>query len=433
MHFHAGLSRVLSLGIVFTLAAGAVRADNWERFRGPNGDGISSNKNIPVKFSAADGVLWKAPIAGGGHSSPIVWGDRLFLQTSSADGGQRSLLCLDAKTGKEIWNRGIPGATAKRIHTLNSLASATPTTDGEAIYVPFWNGKDEILVAYNFKGEKLWERNLGVWIGQHGPGISPIVYKNLLIYSSDKDAYYDANKKDKLVANPYKLLALDKKTGETVWETPRQAVRACYSVPFILERPGAAPELIFTSTSAITSYEPETGKANWNWTMPFAKDPLRTIAATLHTNGMLLACSGDGSGERLMVAVALNGQGKETRPDMLWSNKTQFPYVPCPLIRGEHVYFVNDGGYVGCFNAKTGKKEWYERLPDTTFYASPVMIDGKIYAGSEQGDVYVFAAEPTYRLLAKNALSKRIRATPAVADGRLYVRGQYHLFCIGNK
>lgn len=429
----ANLPRCLCLGIALGLTVGVVRADNWERFRGPHGDGVSGDKNIPVEFSDIKNVRWKAPIPGVGHSSPVIWGDRVFLQTASTDGSARSLLCLDANTGKEIWKRTIPGTKA-RIHTLSSLASATPTTDGEAVYVPFWNGKDVILTAYNFKGDKLWDRNLGEFISQHGAGISPIVHKDLLIYANDKDAFRDANKKTGPVADPSRLLAINKKTGDIVWERPRDAVRACYTVPFILDRPGAAPELIVTSTSAITSYEPESGKPNWNWTWPFAKDPLRTIAGTIHTKGLLLACSGDGSGDRLMVALALNGHGKEARPDKLWDIRKETPYVTCPLVYEDHVYFVNDFGRAGCFDVKTGKKVWFETIPDAKFNASPIVINGKIYAGSEQGVVYVIAAEPSgYKLLASNSLGERIRATPAVANGRLYIRGQKHLYCIGNK
>ena len=426
------LFRLACLGFAISITTAAARADNWERFRGPNGDGIAFDKNIPIKFNATEGVLWKVPIAGDGHSSPIIWGDRLFLQTSSLDGSERSLLCLDAKTGNELWKRSIPGAKAK-IRFDSSLASATPTTDGEAVYVPFWNGKDIILTAYNFKGDKLWDRNLGEFVSQHGAGASPILYKDLLLYANDKDAFRDAEKKTGPVANPSKLFALNKKTGDTVWERPRDAVRACYSVPFILEKPGTPAELIVTSTSAITSYEPETGKPNWNWNWNFHKDPLRTIAATIHSNGLLVACSG-ASGDRLMVAVALNGEGKQARPDKIWENSKEFPYVPSPLVYGDHIYVANDIGRAGCFHVKMGKKLWFETIPGAKFYASPISIDGKIYAASEQGDVFVFAADPTaYHQLARNPLEERIRATPAVANGRLYVRTQNHLFCIGNK
>ena len=414
-------------------AAGGARAENWERFRGPNGEGVSGDKNIPLEFSATQNVRWKVALAGGGHSSPIVWGDRVFLQTTSNDGSERSLLCFDAKSGAELWKRTIKGAKVK-IRFDSSLASATPTTDGEAVYIPFWNGKDVIMTAYNFKGDKLWDRNLGEFVSQHGAGASPILYKGLLIFAMDKDAFRDANTKTGPVANPSNLLALNKKTGETVWERPRVAVRACYSVPFLLQNPGAVPELIITSTSAITSYDPDTGKPNWNWTWPFAKDPLRTIAGTVHSNGLLFACSGDGSGERLMVAVALNGQGKEARPDRIWDNKKDFPYTPCMLVHGDHLYFTNDAGGAGCFHAKTGKKAWFETIPDTKFYASPVLIDGKIYACSDHGEIFVFAADPGgYHQLARNKIAGVIRATPAVANGGLYIRTEDTLYCFGKK
>jgi outer membrane protein assembly factor BamB len=297
-----------------------------------------------------------------------------------------------------------------------------------------WNGKDVILTAYSFKGEKLWERNLGEFVSQHGPGASPILYKDLVIYANDKDAFRDANNKTGPVANPSKLYAFNKKTGDIVWETPRDAVRACYTVPFILEHPGKTPELIVTSTSAITSYEPETGKPNWNFTWPFVNDPLRTIAATLHTKGLLLACSGDGSGERLTVAVAMNGEGKEARPAKLWDNRKEFPYVTSPVVYGDYTYFINDAGRAGCFHVKTGQKQWLESIPGAKFSASPIVIDGKVYAASEQGDVFVFAADPKgFHLLARNALGEGISATPAVANGCLFIRTESFVYCIGKK
>jgi outer membrane protein assembly factor BamB len=439
-------SRLLFTLFAFTTIIGAVNADNWPRFRGPNGTGIANDTDIPIKFGEKQNMRWKAAIPGMGHSSPIVWGDRVFLQTASLDGSERSFLCIDAKTGMEIWKRSIPAAKAG--HPLrydSSLASASAATDGEAVYIPFWNGKDIVLTAYDFKGEKLWDRNFGEFVSQHGAGASPIIYKNLVIFSVDKDAFREVEDKTKKdakgkfvkiktpVPNPSTLYALDKKTGKTVWSVPREAVRACYSMPFLLERKGSEPELLVTSTSAITSYEPLSGKTNWYWTWTFAKDPLRTIAATTYVNDMLLACSGDGSGERLMAAVALKGQGKQTRPEQTWSNAKQFPYVTCPLVKGEYVYFVNDLGVAGCFEPKTGKEVWFERIPGAKFYASPVMIDGKIYAASESGDVHVLAASPKYEHLATNSLSDTIRATPAVANGALYVRTKSYLYCFSEK
>jgi outer membrane protein assembly factor BamB len=426
----AFLRLLLLLFLGLAHAVSSAHADNWERFRGPNGSGISNDKNIPLKFNATDGVLWKSRIPGDGNSSPIVWGDRLFVHYASLDGAERFLLCIDAITGKQLWERSIPGTKAK-IRTDSSLASATPTTDGEAVFVPFWNGEDIIMLAYNFKGDKLWERNLGQFVSQHGAGASPILYKDLVIFSMDKDAHYDTVKKGKLVPDPATLYALDKKTGKTVWEKPREALRACYSVPFILERPGSVPELVVTSTTAITSYDPASGKANWNWQWTFPGSPLRTIAATAYADGVLAAFSG-ADGNRFAVGIDLTGQDKGTVPKQVWQDKKHFPYVTSPIAKGEHIYFVNDVGFAGCFHARTGKEMWYQRLSGNV-YASPIMIDGKIYAATDAGDVYVIAAATTFKQLARNNIGERIRATPAVADGRLYIRGQDHLFCIGKK
>jgi outer membrane protein assembly factor BamB len=237
------------------------------------------------------------------------------------------------------------------------------------------------------------------------------------------------------------LYVLDKKTGKPVWTAPREANRACYSAPTILENGANGTELLVTSTTAITSYNPDTGSRNWNWNwawppklkpMKDEKPGLRTIATSMEEGGMLVASSGDGAGDRFTVGVKLPS-APGAQPTEMWNNRKEFPYVPCLLSRNDHVYFVNDYGFAGCFDVKKGTKVWYERLPGATFTASPIMIDGKIYAASEEGDVFVIAAEPKFELLATNRLGERIRATPAVADGRLFVRGQNTLYCFGKK
>lgn len=406
--------------IALVCLASALFADNWPRFRGPNGTGIAADKDIPVKFSEKDSVLWKVALPGAGNSSPIVWGKRLFVQSATKDQKQRHLLSVDVQDGKILWTRTVPGVFFK-FRQESSPASSTPTTDGERVYVAFWNGKDILLHAYDFAGKPVWDRNLGPFDSQHGAGASPVVIGNLVYYAKDQD-------------DSSTLFAFNSRNGDIVWKQTRPYYRACYSAPFLLEKPGLPPELIVTSTKGITSYNPQAGEMNWDWQWPFnGKMPLRTTASPVYHNGMLFASSGDGGGDRHMVAVKLNGNGSATKPSLVWENKKDFPYVPCMLSRGEHVYFVNDKGLAGCYQQATGRQIWFERLAGAKFLASPVMIDGKIYAGSEEGDVYVIAAEPTYQLLAKNTLGERIRATPAVADNRLYIRGQYHLFCIGKR
>lgn len=415
------IRRLLPALLVAGLSASVlspVGAETWERFRGPNGQGEAKGQNIPAQFEKS--VLWKKQIPGLGNSSPVIWNDKLFLQTSSADGEKRFLVCLNPKTGDTLWSREFPGKKA-HIHKLNSLASATPAVDGESVFIPFWNGEEVVLLAYSFKGDLLWQKDLGKWTSQHGPGGSPFVYQDKVYFVNDMDG--KAN-----------LYAFNKKSGAIDWEASREAYRACYSVPFVMQTAKGKPELIVTSTTSVRSYNPDDGDVNWNWNWSFqSKMPLRTINCSMRVGDLILACSGDGGGDRHMVALKVEGQGKDTKVSLAWENRKDFPYVPCLLTKDGNLYFVNDKGFAGCVEAKSGKKIWFERQAEASFLASPVMIDGKVFAPSDEGDVFVFEASPEYKLLARNVMGERIRATPAVADGRLFLRGQNHLFCIGAK
>ena len=415
-------SRIAFAALSIIFVVGAAGAGNWEQFRGPNGAGVAPKESVPAELEKH--LLWKVKVPGLGNSSPVIWNDMLFLQAATTDGRERSLLCLHPKTGERIWERKFPGQPLdpkkKITHEKNSLASSTPATDGVAVYTAIWDAKDVILHAHTVKGEPMWEKNLGNFKSQHGPGGSPMIHRDNVYYVFDMDG----------VAV---LHCFDKTTGKERWKMPREAFRASYSIPQILEKGVNGTELIVTSTTAITSYNPETGSQNWNWTWSWPaslKQPLRTIATSIETNGMLFACAGDGGGDRYMVALNLPGV-VGAKPAQAWDNPKEFPYVPCLLSRGDNIYFVNDRGFAGCFDAKTGKKIWYERLAETACTASPILIGDKIYAGTEQGDVFVLAAEPTFKVLAVNALGERSLATPAVADGRFFVRGASSLFCYG--
>lgn len=423
---------LFTLPVLFALASSLAVADNWPRFRGANGEGVAADKDIPVQFTENNGVLWKVRLPGLGNSSPVIWGDRVFIHTATEK--ERVLMCLDAAGGKTLWQRSVPGVKA-HTHAKNTLGSATPATDGEVVVNAFWDGHGILLAAFDMDGKPLWKKDLGPWISQHGPGASPILYQDKVIYIKDMD-YKD--KQDRDVADPSTVWVLNKKTGATVWSAPREAHRACYSAPSILERPGAPPELIITSTTSIRAYNPDTGEVKWDWRWSFPRMPLRTTGSSILHNSMLFACAGDGSGDRYMAALRLTHNDGLTRLEQVWENKKDFPYVPTLLARGEHLYFVNDklnraGGFAGCFHAATGKMVWLEKQENATFTASPVLIDGKMYAPSEEGDVYVFAAEPKYQLLAKSSLGDVFRGSPAVANGRLYLRGQRYLFCIGKR
>jgi outer membrane protein assembly factor BamB len=303
----------------------------------------------------------------------------------------------------------------------NSLASSTPATDGERVYAYFWDGEAVALYAFDFKGEQQWKYDIGKFSSDHGAGASPMVHHGKVILLNDQ-------------GEGASVLAIDGKTGSKAWETKREHYenRACYSTPFVLERKGEATEIVVASTTGVTGYDPDTGAKDWQYDWSFEKRPLRTVASPLLAEGgMIVVNSGDGGGDRCTVAITPGGKNG-ARPGFLWESKRPkfMPYVPCFLSRGEHLYWVSDDGYAGCSVARTGELVWRERLGgDIT--ASPILIDDKVYAANEAGDVYVLAAEPKYKLLAKNSVGEGVFATPAVADGKLYVRGKSHLYCIG--
>jgi outer membrane protein assembly factor BamB len=414
------------------LLVGLAGADHWARFRGPNGTATSDDKNVPLQFGAKENLIWKVELPGKGNSSPVVWGKDLFVHTTSIDGKSRSLVCVDIADGRIRWQRSIGAAPAK-IRADSSFASSTPATDGTAVYVSFWDGINVVLTAYDFQGEKLWSKDLGLFNSQHGPGASPILYQDKLYLANDMDKDDFTTKVPN--PNPSTVLAFDKQTGRLLWERPRTAERACYSAPFLLQQPGQkTPVLVVTSTTAVTGYDADTGATVWEakgWQDNGPKSPMRTVASPALAGNILCVCSGGDAG-RFTVGLALPAPVVPgAAPQRLWDNRKDFPYVPSPVARGDHIYFVNDAGFAGCYEARTGTRVWFERLSDTGFHASPLLIDGKIYAVNIAGAAYAFPAEPTFRLLARSELQETTRATPAVADGRLYIRGECHLFCFG--
>jgi len=418
-------SLLLLLGLGFPVCVlGDLQAEraNWPRFRGPNGAGVSGDKSIPVQWTAQD-VAWKTLIPGSGNSSPVIWGDRVFLQSSSADARERMLFCLDAGTGKILWTRTAPGNSAKA-HRKNSLASSTPATDGERVYVVFWDGEGIAMHAYSFDGQLQWQRDLGpfkqIQPTTHGAGNSPIVFQDKVFFANEQD-------------DEASILGLDAKTGKIVWKTPRQGFRTCYSTPFILEKNGSGAEVIISSTAGVASLDPHSGKENWIYTWTFMNKPLRTVGSPVYAGGLILATSGDGGGDRHAIAVKAEGKGDVTKTHLVWENTKSLPYVPTAVVHGDYVYTVADrGGVAACWKAQTGEQVWAQRLGGDVS-ASPIVIDGKLYVINEEGEVYVFKAAPKFEALGKTPVGEPVIATPAVAGGKLFIRGKSHLFCIAKQ
>lgn len=410
----------LPVALATTIAiTGTLFGAHWPRFRGPNGEGTAPDSQLPLSWKGPEEAAWKASLPGEGNSSPIIWGGHAFVQSASTDGRHRFLVCLRADTGQILWTRQWNAQAAPK-HRKNTFASNTPATDGERVYALIWTGDNYMLVACDFTGKTVWERSLGPYTSQHGAGHSPIVYQGKVIVANDQDG-------------SSVLWACDARSGQPVWQTARKSFRACYSTPFILERPGRSAEIIVASTAGIAGYDPNTGRERWHWEWRFDGMPLRTVASPIYAEGLIIATSGDGGGARHAVAIRPGEQGLVPPSHLVWENKRHLPYVPTLLARGEYVFFVNDAGIAGCFRADNGERIWMERLEGGgSFSASPVLAGDRIYAVSEEGEVFVFAASPQFRLLGRGRVGEQVFATPAVADGRLLIRGRQHLFCFAS-
>jgi len=405
------LLSTLALSWTLAFASGA----DWSRFRGPNGTGVAEGKLPAIDPNKP---LWKIEIPGRGVGSPIVMGSKVFVQTASKDGKTRTLLCLSVADGSTIWTKDLPGTSATA-HAKNSFASSTPASDGEMVYCAWWDGSGVALHAYNMKGDEKWQASLGGYVSQHGPGMSPVLHEGLVFVSVDDDQRAE-------------LVAFDAKTGDKKWQMDRKAYRASYSTPFILKRDNKPAELVLGTTTAITSYEPATGKISWNYEIPWPAGmmPLRVIGHPVYAGGLIVMSCGDGGGSRYMVAI----NPEEKTPAKVWEISRETPYVPCILVKGELLFWVTDKPGLGCCaEAKTGKVLWSERLFEKEVTSSPIMVGDEILAIGESGDVVVFKASKEFEAVAKVNLKEAVYASPAAADGKVFIRGTSHLFCFGAK
>ncbi len=406
---------LLAPGFLAALLSFSPAAD-WPRFRGPNGSGVAEGELPAIDLKKP---LWKVAIPGKGVSSPVIVAGKLFLQTGALDGKSRTLLCLDAASGKPLWTKDVPGSPArpKAMHAKNSLASSTPASDGEQVYCVWWDGAAVSLYAYDMKGDEKWSASLGGWESQHGPGSSPVVHNGMVFVNVDDDEHAE-------------LVAFDAKTGDRKWIAPRKHYRASYTTPYILQRDNRPEELLLGTTTAITSYDPATGKVNWEYEIPWPKGSkiLRVIGHPIYVAGLLVMSGGDGDGSRFMIAVDLEKKAMVWRHD----NKS-LPYVPCMLVKGDMLFWIGDkpGGQAACAVPKTGKVLYSEEITTMPPSASPILVGDKILMAAEDGEIVVFKAEKELDIVTKVKLGEGVFASPAMADGRLYIRGTRHLYCFG--
>jgi outer membrane protein assembly factor BamB len=409
--------------LLVLLFAGTVTAADWTRFRGPNGTGVA-DPATPTHFALTTDLTWSTKLPGTGHGSPIVVGDKVFLQAASTDGSTRSLVCLNVSDGKVAWEKKVIDGKAGKVHKKSSNASGTPCSDGERVFNVVWDGTGLTMSAHDLKGNELWKKGLGSFASQHGFGHSPITAGGLVVFSYDQDGASE-------------LVAHDAKTGEQKWRVERKGHRASYTTPFLIEKDGKPGELIVATTTTTDSYDPATGKENWSFTVPWENPnkKLRAIGQPVLAGGNVIMFTGDGDGSRAMVAVKAGGSGDTSRNGVAWELKKGTPYVPGGLVKDDHLYWVTDDGQAACADPKTGKVKWTERLPGIkSVSASPILISDTMLVIGEDGKVVSFKLNPKeLGEVEKSDVGEPVMATPAAAGGKLFVRGGTHLFCIGKK
>lgn len=413
------LIRSIALAVGIMLGTAGADAQEWTRFRGPNGTGISDATTIPVEWTESD-YNWRVELPGIGHSSPVLWGDRIFLISAFNETAERRVLCINAADGNILWQRLYPSSVHKK-HEFNSFASGTATVDEERVYL-VWSAPEEYtLIALDHKGNDVWNRDLGPFASQHSCGTSPIVYKDLLLLGNDQGD-------DKGNGSSF-LIAVDRRTGETQWQIPRRTVHVAYSTPCIFQPPGRPDELIFNSGAhGITSLEPLTGVVNWE----FKALDKRSVSSPIIAAGLLFATCGSGGGGNYVAAVKPGAGPGGAEPELAYRIDDAAPYVPTLLAYNDLLFLWSDKGIVSCRKPATGEAVWQERVGGN-FFGSPVCVNGKLYCISVEGDVVVLDASAQYSFLGRTPLGEECRSTPAVAGGRMYLRTVSHLYSLGGK
>lgn len=405
------IGRVLRLPAACGLAlvmAGAAAGD-WPQFRGPNGSAVSDEPGLPVRWSATENVRWKAALPGYGVSCPVVVGGRVYL--TCCTGYQESrlhVLCFDSATGKQLWDRQFHVTGNTLCHPKTSMAGPTPVTDGEHVYALFATGD---LVCLDKDGDLVWYRSLvGDYpnvTNQVGMAASPILCKEVLLLPLE-------NAGDSFAAG------LDKRTGKNLWKVPRgRGIN--WVTPALYER-GGRTEVLFQTGGEITAYDPQTGKQQWTHA-----GGLSGVASPFVAGGNVLVSSGG--------VLALRVAAGAKAPEQVWeSNRLRGGYTTPVCYRGR-VYAINSSGVLACVDAADGQRVWEERLKGLKgpFWASPIAGDGKVYVVDDNGVAAVVQVGDQPKVLSVNALGESVVATPAIAEGALFIRTDKHLYSIGER
>ncbi|MGE3804028.1 MAG: PQQ-binding-like beta-propeller repeat protein [Gemmataceae bacterium] len=399
------------LTLVFALN-GVCVAENWPRFRGPLGTGHTTETDIPVKWTKAD-IAWTAPLKGEGQSSPVIWGDRIFLTSALDKGKQRLVFCLDRKTGKVLWEHVAWKGTPEPTHVMNGYASSTCVTDGERVYASFGFAG---LHAYTVEGKHLWSEELGKFQSKNkrGTAASLALVDNLVIFNGDSES------------DPF-LFGIDKLTGKTVWKADRPKAEG-YSTPILIDVKGKR-ELVLNGDPYVAAFDPASGKQLWKCKSFNGRgEPTVTYA-----HGLIYAVNGL-PGD--VYAIKPGGDGDVTKSHMAWhtprkGNRDQ----PSPLVIGDYLLVADMKGLLTCYNAKDGKQLWRERICSSQLTSAPMAANGLAYFIDEKGVVDVIKPGPKLEVVSHNDIGSKdlFRASPVPCDGQLFLRSNTALYCIGKK
>ncbi len=428
------VSKLLPIALLTLLISLATHAGEgqWGRFRGPNGAGLSDATTVPTKWTARD-YNWQVELPGVGHSSPVVWGNRIFVTCADPRAATCKVLCLDTASGRTLWQREYP-STRHRKHGFNSYATATPATDADGVVLTWTTPKKVVLLALDPGGREMWRRDLGPYVGIHGSGASPIIVGDLVVLANDQEdpkalpSAYGRN--PTMAAGKSFLIAVARRTGRTRWHAARRPALAAYSTPCVRWPEGGRPELIFTSTAhGISAVDVATGKINWELGGIFRD---RCVGSPVLAPGLVIASYGYGSRGVLLVAARPGSREKGQEPAMAYEVKKPVPLVPTPLVKDGRLFLWSDDGTVACLRVANGEVIWRQRVRGS-FFGSPVCVKDRLYCISRKGDVVVLAASDKFEALARVPLGQLSHATPAVADGVMYLRTQSRLFSLGGK
>ena len=397
------------------LSSSIAFAQEWTRFRGPNGSGVSRATTVPTQWTEAD-HNWRITLAGRGHSSPVLWGKRLFVTSGDEESGQRIVLCVNAADGRRVWSREFPAARHGK-HDLNSFASSTPAVDGQRLYVAWATPEEYVVLALDHDGRESWRVDLGPSKVAHGFGASPIVHDDLVVVPNDQD-------------ETGSLIALDADTGAIRWKVARKG-KSSYITPCIYQPDGGAAELIFTNWDhGITSIDPKTGEKNWEIDIFEKSHPESAIGSPIVAGDLVLGTCGWLGVRKEVVAIrpASIARGKDAAE--VYRIDRSAPLCTTPLVCDDLLFLWSDDGIVTCADVRDGNVYWRERVGGT-FYSSPICVNNRLYGISADGDMVVLAATKKFERLARFPIGDGSHSTPAVANGTMFVRTFSQLFSIG--